>query len=140
MTYCSDAEISNIYEGLLTRTLPKNEWTHAAHFAAACAIISDPKRDAFADMPDIIQDYNIATGVANTDSEGYHHTITLASLRAARHHSRFGLVLFETVNAVLESECGQSDWLFRYWSKKVLLSVQARRNWVEPDILQLPYV
>jgi hypothetical protein len=40
--------------------------------------------DVTAEMPRLIRTYNEATGVANTDSGGYHQTITLASIRAAR--------------------------------------------------------
>ena len=33
--FSSDVEIEHIGRGLLDRSLPKIEWTHAAHFAAA---------------------------------------------------------------------------------------------------------
>ena len=33
--FSSDAEVEHIGRGLLDRSLPKIEWTHAAHFAAA---------------------------------------------------------------------------------------------------------
>ena len=35
-------------------------------------------------MPTMIRAYNEATGGANTETRGYHETITQASLRAAR--------------------------------------------------------
>jgi hypothetical protein len=35
-------------------------------------------------MPGLIRAYNEATNTPNTDTGGYHETITLASLRAAR--------------------------------------------------------
>jgi hypothetical protein len=40
--------------------------------------------DVTAEMPKLIRTYNEATGVANTDTSGYHETITLVSIRAAR--------------------------------------------------------
>ena len=137
MTYRTDAEILHIYHGLLDRTLPKTEWTHAAHFAAACAMIADPDKLAERDMPDIIRRYNVATGVANTDHEGYHHTITLASLGAARHYGGTSGHLKSRVKAALVSECGQSDWLLRYWSRDRLFSISARHDWTEPDLCGL---
>ena len=33
--HLSDADIERIALGVVDRTLPKPEWTHAAHFAAA---------------------------------------------------------------------------------------------------------
>ncbi len=82
--FTSDADIERIGHGVHDRTLPKKEWTHAAHFAAAFWVLRRPDMDAARDMPGLIRAYNEATGVANTDTTGYHETITLASLRAAR--------------------------------------------------------
>ena len=39
LTFTSDIEIDRIGRGVLERTLPKAEWTHAAHFAAAFWLI-----------------------------------------------------------------------------------------------------
>ena len=139
MGFKSDAEILHIYQGLIDQSLPKPDWTHAAHFAAACAMIADPARNAERDMPDIIKSYNLSTGVENTDHDGYHHTITLASLGAARHYGKEDTSLFERVNTVMTSECGQSDWLLAYWSKEALFSPIARHEWVLPDLKTLPF-
>ena len=43
-TFC-DADIDRIGLGLLERTLPKAEWTHAAHFAAALWLQRQPGPD-----------------------------------------------------------------------------------------------
>ena len=81
--FSSDVEIERIGRGLLDRSLPKAEWTHAGHFAAAFWVLRRPNMDAARDLPGLIRAYNEATGVHNTDTTGYHETITLASLRAA---------------------------------------------------------
>ena len=68
----------HIIDGLRNRTLPKAEWTHGAHLTAAIALLEEAGVDgAIAAMPEMIQRYNEATGVNNTDTEGYHHTITV---------------------------------------------------------------
>ena len=135
----SDAEIERIARGLIDRSLPKSSWTHAAHFAAALW----PLRweDAHANMPSFIRAYNEATGVSNTDTSGYHETITLASLRAARAWlaDRPGVPLHTVLSELLASPLGRSDWLLAYWSRPVLFSVAARRAWVEPDVSPLPF-
>jgi hypothetical protein len=137
----SDAEIEQIARGLLDCSLPKIEWTHAAHFAAAFWLLRRSDAQAARDMPQLIRAYNVATGVANTDSNGYHETITLGSLRAARAWlaARPGAALHEALMELLVSEYGRSDWLFSYWSKSVLFSAAARRTWVEPDLRPLPF-
>ena len=132
----TDEEIARIAAGVIERSLPKREWTHAAHFA--CALWMLTHRDAAREMPGLIRAYNEATGVANTDTDGYHETITQASLRAARSHLD-GRPLSATLATLLAGPHGRSDWLLRYWSKAVLFSVQARREWVEPDLAPLPF-
>jgi hypothetical protein len=135
----TDTDIARIAAGVIDRTLPKPEWTHAAHFACALWMLTAPGRDARAEMPGLIRAYNEATGVPNTDTEGYHETITLASLRAAATWLRPGVGLSEALAALLASDHGRSDWLLRYWSKPVLFSPNARRAWVEPDLQPLPF-
>jgi hypothetical protein len=139
--FSSDHEIDRIGRGLLDRSLPKAEWTHAGHFAAAVWVLRRPDLNALRDMPGFIRAYNEATGVHNTDTTGYHETITLASLRAARAwlKDRPGVPLYAALNELLAAEYGRPDWLLAYWSKPVLFSVTARRSLVEPDLRVLPF-
>ena len=141
MVFQSDADIDAIGRGVSERTLPKPQWTHAAHFAAAFWVLTRPDMDATRDMPGLIRAYNEATGVANTDTSGYHHTITLASLRAARAWlaRRGNQPLHALLNELLASDQGRSDWPLEYWSKSLLFSVEARRSWIEPDLRPLPF-
>lgn len=142
-TFASDDAVAEIAEGVIARTLPKPRWTHAAHVAAAAWIVARrPDLIAERDMPGLIRAYNEATGVANTDTEGYHETITQASLRAVR--AGLARLAADTpvhvaVNVLLAEGLGRSDWLLAYWSKPVLFSVAARRAWVEPDLAPLPF-
>jgi hypothetical protein len=139
--FSSDAEIDRIGRGLLDRSLPKTEWTHAGHFAAAFWVLRRPNMDAVRDMPGLIRAYNEATGVHNTDTTGYHETITLASLRAAAAwlRERSGMPLYAVLNELLATQYGGSGWLLSYWSKPVLFSVEARKAWVNPDRRELPF-
>jgi hypothetical protein len=141
--FTTDTQIERIGRGLLDRALPKLEWTHAAHFAAVLWLLRHRGTSVVtAGMPDWIRGYNEVTGVANTDTSGYHETITMASIRAARARlatHRELVPLHEVVNALLASELGRSDWLLRYWSRSRLFSIEARRQWIEPDKEQLPY-
>ncbi len=138
----SDAEIAALGAGVLDLTLPKSRWTHAAHFAVALWLMSCRKDlDASRAMPGFIRAYNEATGVANTDSTGYHETITQASLRAARSFQEQDPArsLCETCNALMASPLGKSDWLLTYWSRGRLFSVEARHHWLAPDLQPLPF-
>jgi hypothetical protein len=140
--FTSDGENIAIGHGLVTRTLPKSEWTHAAHFAATLWVLAHhPDWDAARTMPELIRAYNEATGVSNSDTSGYHETITQASIRAARAFlvERREMPLYEVCNALMESPLGKSDWILTYWSRERLFSVEARREWVEPDLLGLKF-
>jgi hypothetical protein len=75
--------------------------------------------------------------VSNTDTEGYHETITLASLAAARAVLAIqpaGRPLHEVASALMEGPLGRSSWLLTYWSKARLFSPEARRGWVDADL------
>ena len=135
------ADIDRIGRGLMDRSLPKADWTHAAHFAAALWLLRRPGFDAAAGMPDLIRAYNTSTGVPNTDTSGYHETITQASLRAAGAalDARPEAPLSEVLAALIASPYGRSDWLLAHWSKPVLFSVEARRAWRDPDLQPLPF-
>jgi hypothetical protein len=140
--FTSDNEIVTIGNGLLDRTLPKPAWTHAVHFAAAIWLLtSRPDLDISYEMPRFIRAYNEATGVLNTDTSGYHETITQASIRACRAflRGRTPEPMFEACNALLASPLGKTDWLLAYWSRSRLYSVEARRAWIAPDIQEFPF-
>jgi hypothetical protein len=137
----TEADIDRIGRSVETRTLPKCEWTHAAHFAAAIWILTHPDRVAERDMPVVIRGYNEATGTRNTDTTGYHETITQASIRVARAFlvDRPDSGRAEALSELLASPFGRSDWLLAYYSRDRLFSVEARRGWVEPDLAPLPF-
>jgi hypothetical protein len=140
--FTCDDEIAAIGSGLMDRTLPKSMWTHAAHFAATLWLMTHrPEMDVARELPGMIRAYNEATGGANTDTAGYHETITQASLRAARKFLNESLPrpLYATCNALMVSPLGDPDWLLAYWSRERLFSLEARRAWVEPDLRELPF-
>ena len=137
----TDDDIDRIGRGVIDRTLPKPQWTHAAHFAAALWVLRQPGMDAARDMPGLIRAYNGATGVPNTDTEGYHETITQASIRAGRAWlaERPGVPLAAALADLLQSRYGRSDWLLAHWSREALFSPRARRAWLDPDLQPLPF-
>jgi len=139
----SEGQIQAIGQGLLDRSLPKQQWTHAAHLAAALwLLVARPDIDAAVAMPGIIRAYNLACGVANTDTGGYHETITQASLRAVADYVRrqpAGSGLAALCSGLLASPLGDKQWPLTYWSPDCLFSTQARRHWVAPDLQELPF-
>jgi hypothetical protein len=143
MSFPDDLSIERLARGVIDRTLPKSDWTHAAHFAAALWLLRHRREMAgAAGMKQLIIAYNDATGTANTDTGGYHHTITRASMRAAQDHLiRLGseTPLHDALRALMASDLGRPDWLLAYWQRDTLFSVRARRKWVAPDKAPLPF-
>ena len=129
--------IRRVGEGLLARALPRAEWTHEAHLAATLwLLVERPDIDLDAELPGIIRRYNESVGGRNTDSEGYHDTITRAYLAAVRAHAAETAdeELRVRVNALLSSARGRRDWPLRFYSPERLFSVEARRTFVPPDL------
>ena len=140
-TFHSDAEIERIGEGLVERTLPRAEWTHEAHFAATTyLLLRRPDIDVGTELPGLIRRYNESVGGSNSDSEGYHETITrmfLDGVRLFLAEAGVSEPLYELVNALLLSPAGQRDWPLRFYSPERLFSVEARRTFVPPDLAAL---
>lgn len=135
--FASADAIRRVGEGLLARTLPRAEWAHEAHLAATTYLVAErPDIDLDAELPGIIRAYNESVGGRNTDTEGYHETITRVFLAAVRDHvsETDGQPLGARVNALLLSERGRRDWPLRFYSAERLFSVEARLRFIPPDL------
>jgi hypothetical protein len=136
----TEEAIEAIGEGMIAMNLPKAEWTNAGHVVAlAWILLRRPDIDAERDMPELIRRYNRATGVKNTETTGYHETITQASIKLARVVlAQAPPTLAAAASALLASPLGNRDWLLHHWERETLFSPRARLNWVEPDRAPLP--
>ena len=140
--FTSDDAIARIGEGLVARSLPRDDWTHEAHLAATTYLLTRrPDLDLDAQLPGIIRRYNESVGGVNDDTQGYHETIT----RMFLHGVRLFLAgtdrtapLHVLVNDLLGSPMGRRDWPMRFYSRERLFSVEARRGFVPPDLEPLP--
>ena len=135
------AAIRRVGEGMIARTLPRADWTHEAHLATcAWLVLERPDLSPERDLPDLIRRYNESVGGVNSDTEGYHETITQVSIRGVRSalSRSAGQGLAERVNLLLRAEEGRRDWPLRFYDSKTLFSREARLGWVEPDLMALP--
>jgi len=133
--------IRRVGKGFLACTLPKTEWTHEAHISTTCWLILErPPINPERDLPAFIRRYNESVGGVNSDTEGYHETITQVFIRTLRRTlaESEGQGLAKRVNAVLLAPEGRRDWPLRFYSRELLFSKTARLGWVEPDLARLP--
>jgi len=111
-------------------------WTHGAHVAMAASILwSTPVPRALNEIRDAIRHYNVMQGGQNTESSGYHETLT-----------RLWIGLVSSTLAALPPGGGRlaaaryayhafarRSSFFRDWYDYDLLkSPEARRHWVPP--------
>ena len=115
---------------------------HEAHLAATTyLLLRRPDIDLDKELPAIIRRYNESVGGVNSDTEGYHETITRAFLSGVRlflSEADAGEPAHELVNELLLTPMGRRDWPLRFYSRERLFSVEARRGFVPPDVAAFP--
>lgn len=119
------------------RTLPKASWTHAAHLAVGLWHVRryGPDR-ALVELRTRIRRLNDTHGTPNSETHGYHETITRAYVEliaALLVTLPPGTPVVDCIRPLFASSLGAKDALFTYYSKDRLMSVEARRRWIDPD-------
>ena len=72
-----DQAVEDIVHRFRARTLPREAWTHQAHLAVGLwHVLRHGEDAALAMLRDGIRAYNEAVGVPNSDTRGYHETVT----------------------------------------------------------------
>ncbi len=124
-----DAELLARFE---TRAFTREAWTHEMHVRVGWIHLCLWRfEEAMDRMRAGIKALNESNGVANDGSGGYHETVT-----------RMWLVLIANApdadrsSVFLERNPGllQKDVLLRNYSREVLMSPEARKGWVRPDL------
>ncbi|MDI1364830.1 MAG: hypothetical protein PSX79_08190 [bacterium] len=136
----SDEAVAVLAARLLDLSLPKAEWTHAAHLVATLRLVRTRDAGLERHMPGFIRTYNVSVGGVNDDTQGYHETITQAYLTAIRAFvATLPADLGDGAAAarLLATPMGDKAWPLSFWSRARLFSVAARRGWVEPDLKPL---
>lgn len=140
--FICDGDVARIGEGLLARDLPRANWTHEAHLAATTyLLLRHAEIDLDDELPRLIRRYNESVGGVNSDTEGYHETITRVFLHGVRlflSQADRDQPLHVLVNELLLSPMGGRDWPLRFYSRERLLSVEARGRFIAADRCPLP--
>lgn len=135
--FSSDDRIQAFIEAFESGLLPKACWTHQAHLVAGLWYLTRHGPDnALEVVRQRIRRYNESVGTPNTNTGGYHETLTRFFLAGIARHlaSHPPESLPDTVASLLQSPLADKDWPLRFYSRELLLSPAARRNWVEPDL------
>lgn len=121
-------------------TLPKSEWTHSAHLlTGACYVHGMGREAALAKMRECVRRYNESVGGKNTDTSGYHETITVMWIRLLDELKRQYMAMDRAPFAALAVErfAIRRDIFREYYDFDLSGSTEARLRWVEPTLKPL---
>jgi hypothetical protein len=137
--FTTDQQVESFISEFEACRLPKARWTHEAHLLVGLWYLSRHSPDDALDITRArIRAHNESVGTANTDTSGYHETLTRLYLLgiAALHERHNGLPFTVVLKLLLESPLADSAYPLAFYSKDLLFSVRARHEWVEPDKAQ----
>lgn len=122
-------------------SLTKEKWTHEAHLIVAiwyCKSYDLPK--ALNLLRYHIKTFNISVGTPNSDTQGYHETLTRFWLLVAANFVTLNeeKSFEDTAEAFINSHWASRTLAFSFYNKDNLFSTKARKEWVEPDLEKLP--
>lgn len=120
--------------------LPKDEWTHTANLRVGLMVVRQLGRSrALETLRVAIQQLNLAHGVENSDTGGYHETVTRAWVAILDDELRSWNGPDDTQELLLASPgLASPARLLRHYSRERLATVEARRTYVGPDLSPLP--
>jgi hypothetical protein len=133
----TEAEIDAFLAAFEGCRLPKERWTHEAHLlTGACYVHAQGQAAAMEKMRGCIQRYNESVGGKNTETSGYHETITMAWIKLLDGLLReVGMIeRADFARIAVERFAGDKEIFRRYYSFDLVGSVEARRSWVEPTL------
>jgi hypothetical protein len=136
----TELEIDAFIDAFEGCTLPKEEWTHGAHLlTGACYVHRLGEAAALERMRECLRRYNVSVGGKNTDTGGYHETITAMWIklleRLLEESGTMDRAAFAAV--AVERFEPQREILREYYDFDLVGSTEARRKWVEPTLRSL---
>ncbi len=128
----TEAYIESFIRTFEEGSLSKSEWTHSRHLIMALWCLRRHNRD---EATRLIRDGIKRCNERQGNLSGYHETITLAWVALIEQFlaSRpLDLPVTELAGELLE-QCGDKDYLLRFYTRERLFSAEARHRWVPPD-------
>lgn len=123
-----------------SQTIPLEKWNHRAHLRVAVIyLLTHSFEEALCRMRSGIQAYNLANGVGESPASGYHETITHAWLHILWAMLRqYGPSSSADDFLDAHPELSQKTVLRMFYSRERIMSADAKKRFVEPDLAPLP--
>ncbi len=132
----SEAQLEALLDGFQRHTLPAEAWTHHAHLLVGLMLARRlPEAELLPALRAGISSYNVASGNRNTDTGGYHESITAfyAAVLGAYARATAPLPLAEAAGRLLASPLADQAVILRAYDPATLKTVAARLGHVAPD-------
>jgi hypothetical protein len=130
-------DIRRLRSGFDTRTLPGTEFNHAAHIAVGATYVCELGAEgALEHLRVAIPRYNVSQGGQNTDTSGYHETLTRFWVERLGEFLRTlppQSSVEERALAAVGEFSTRVKLFEQYYSFDVVRSLEARRHWIAPD-------
>ena len=130
-------DIYTLVKSFEERTIHKSDWTHAAHLIVGLYYC---KAMPFAVAKNLMRDgicwLNDSLGIPNTESSGYHETLTVFWMKRIWNfldESTEGETLTTLAQQLIERYV-DPDLPLTYYSRELLFSAAARRDYFPPDL------
>ena len=136
------SEAEKLVKGFTECTLPKTEWTHEAHLVTGLWLLARDGKQALPEMRTRLLRYNESVGGVNDDQNGYHETLTVFWLWALKE------MLADDDGKLYWNQDALDDLIFdenladrnlwaEFYTKEKMMSVEARRAFVKPDLSEM---
>src|SRR5215468_5976061 len=140
-TFSVFEEVENLIRAFESGVLPRDQWDHKAHLTVACwYLVCYPEAEAARRIREGIQRYNKTAGIVTTKENGYHESITMfwaSMVKSFLMNATLECSIVGLINNLVHRYANK-HLLFEYYSLDLLMSQEARLNWIEPDLKQLP--
>ena len=133
----TESDIDAFIAAFEAGTLPKERWTHGAHIlTGACYVHSFGEAAATARMRERVSAFNLAVGGKNTETSGYHETVTVFWIKLLATQSR-EVSRSTFAHQAVATFVDQRNIYADFYDFDLLTSTEARRTWIEPNLRPL---
>jgi hypothetical protein len=137
----SEEEYSDFIQQFKDCSLPKSQWKHGAHLLVALWYVAEHGDEALPLVRLGILQYNESTGVRNTETDGYHETITVFWVRMVKAFLRdkgSDRPRHELAADLIATYLFRKNIYLEHYSFDLMTAKEARLRWVSPDLRPLP--
>ncbi len=137
----TEQEIDAFLAAFEAGTLPKERFTHAGHLlTGACFVHALGEAKATAHMRHCVRHFNESVGGKNTETSGYHETITIFWIKvlSALHDANPAIPRADFAALAVERYQDRRDLFRDLYDFDLVGSTEARRTWVPPTLKKIP--